>query len=258
MKKKSVFILLILGCALTAGAQESAAAIVRSSRERIKADTISTRSRMTITAKNGGVTERLIDQYSKDGPRGGRTVIVFQQPAGVRGTRFLTMENAGGADDRWIFLPGVGRVRRLAASEGSDSFMGTDLSYDDISSADRSADLDSHVLLREESLQGKPCFVIESKPKDSAFQYSRMVSWIDRETRVSAKMELYDRRNALVKVLEVLEVRNVQGRLSPWVSRMSTLAAGTSTTITVEILKYDDPIPEGVFTTAYLETGRPQ
>jgi hypothetical protein len=166
------------------------------------------------------------------------------------------MENTGAADDRWIFLPSLGKVRRIAASEGSGSFMGTDLSYDDISSADRAADLDNHALLREESLNGKPCFVIESRPKDSSFQYSRMISWIEKETRVCSKMELYDRRNALVKTLEILELKDVQGQLSPWVTRMSTLAAGTSTTITVEILKYDDAIPERVFTTAFLETGR--
>jgi outer membrane lipoprotein-sorting protein len=248
----------IAGFVLPLGAQENASAIVRSSRDRIKADTVSTRSRMVIRAKDGSTTERLIDQYSKDGPRGGRTIIVFQQPAGVRNTRFLTMENSGGADDRWIFLPSLGKVRRIAASEGSGNFMGTDMSYDDISSAKRAVEKDDHTLLREEALNGKACFVVESKSRDASFQYSRMVSWIEKESRVSSKIELYDRKNTLVKVLEILEVKDIQGRLSPTVTRMSTLAAGTSTTITVEILKYDDPIPEGVFTTSYLETGRPR
>ncbi|MDR0553723.1 MAG: outer membrane lipoprotein-sorting protein [Treponema sp.] len=260
--KKYVFVpFLMLASMLTAlGAQENALPgaleIIRSSRNRIKADTISTRSRMTITAKNGNSSERVIDQYSKDGPRGGRTVIVFQAPDNVKGTRFLTLENPGGADDRWIYLPSLGKVRRIAASEGTGSFMGTDLSYDDISSANRSADVDTHTLLREEAFNGKTCFVIESKPKDNSYQYSRMVSWIDKADRIAYKLELYDRRNTLVKVLEILEVKDVQGRLSPIVTRMSTVAAGTSTTITSEILKYDDRIPDGVFTTSYLETGR--
>jgi outer membrane lipoprotein-sorting protein len=166
------------------------------------------------------------------------------------------MENPGAADDRWIFLPSLGKVRRVAASEGSGSFMGTDLSYDDISSATRDADLDSHRLLREESLNGSACYVIESVPRDSSYQYSKMVQWIDKETRVTMKIELYDKKPVLAKVLEISSLKDVQGRLSPMVTTMSTLGAGTSTTITVNIIKYDDPIPDSVFTTSYLETGR--
>jgi hypothetical protein len=107
---------------------QDAASIVRASRDRITADTISTRSRMTVTTRDGTSSERLVDQYSKDGPNGARAVIVFQQPASVAGTRFLTMDNAEGTDDRWIYLPSLGRVRRVAASEGSGSFVGTDFS----------------------------------------------------------------------------------------------------------------------------------
>ncbi|MDR1301845.1 MAG: outer membrane lipoprotein-sorting protein [Treponema sp.] len=255
--KKIILLLGGLVVAVVLAEAQDAAALVRESRNRIKADTISTRSRMVLTAKDGSTSERQIDQYSKDGPKGNRTIIQFQRPAGVAGTRFLTMENPGNADDRWIFLPSLGKVRRIAASEGSGSFMGTDLSYDDISSADRDVGLDAHTLLREETLNGNPCYVIESVPRDRSYQYSRMAQWIDKSTKVNHKIELYDRRGTLVKVFETLELKEVQGRLSPMVTKMSTLAAGTSTTIYADILKYDDPIPEGVFTTKFLETGRP-
>jgi hypothetical protein len=212
---------------------------------------------MIIKAKDGSETRRVMDQYSKDDARGNkRSVIVFQDPASVKGTRFLTMENSGKEDDRWIFLPSLGRVRRIAASEGSGSFMGTDFSYDDISSANRNADLDNHKLLREENLNGRSCYVIESVPKDSSYQYSRMIQWIDRETRVNYRVELYDKRSTHVKTLESMDFKDVQGRLTAHLTRMSTLAAGTSTDLRSDIVKYDDPIPETVFTTTYLETGR--
>ncbi|MDR2185609.1 MAG: outer membrane lipoprotein-sorting protein [Treponema sp.] len=255
MKKLMCFAAAFLACAAAAFAQD-AAALVQASRDRIKADTISSRSKMVIAAKDGSSSERVLDQYSKDGPNGGRAVIVFREPAGVANTRFLTMENARGSNDQWIFLPSLGKVRRIASSEGSGSFMGTDMSYDDISSADRKADLDNHRILREETLNGNACHVIESIPKDSSYQYSKMIQWIDKATKVTHKVELYDRRGTMHKRLEILELRNVQERLSPIVTRMSTLTEGTSTTIRVEILKYDDPIPEGVFTPAFLETGR--
>ena len=235
----------------------TAEAIVENSRNRIQAATTSTRSRMIITAKNGSVTERGIDQYSKkDGQGNNRSIIVFQDPASVRGTRFLTIGNQGRDNDQWIFLPSLGKVRRIAASEGSGSFMGTDFSYDDISSMDRKTNLDTHKILREEKFQDKDCYVIESIPKDSNYQYSKMIQWIDRNNFVTHKVELYDKRGNQVKLLEIVELREVQGRLSPIVTKMSSLADGTSTSINVGTLRYDDPIPEGVFTTNYLETGR--
>ena len=256
--KRFCFVLLItmafFGTELLSAQQ--AISIVRESRDRIKASTMQTRSRWVITAKNGSTTERLIDQYSKDDAAGlSRIVLEFRQPAGVAGTRFLTMDTEKGGSNQWIFLPSLGKTRRIAASEGSGSFMGTDFSYDDIASADREADLDTHSILREENLNGKLCYVIESKPKDSSYQYSKMIQWIDKGSKVTHKIELYDKKGTHVKTLEIVELKDVQGRLSPMKTRMTTLGAG-STTINVEILKYDDNIPESVFSTNYLETGK--
>jgi len=235
---------------------ETADEIVTAARNRIESKTVSTRSRMVITAKDGSTTERVLDQYSSDSDSGNRTIIVFQKPASVAGTRFLTIEKKGGTDDRWIFLPALGKVRRIAASEGSGSFVGTDFSYDDISSANRDVTDDTHTLLREEAQSGKDCYVIESIPKDSVYQYSKMVQWIEKDTKMSRRIELYSPKGALVKVLEILEAKDVQGRLTPMVTKMSTLAEKTSTTINVDIIKYDEKIPEGVFTTDYLSSGR--
>ena len=237
------------------GAQQ-AGVIVRESRERIKVSTTQTRSRWVITAKNGSTTERLIDQYAKDDAAGlSRIVLEFRQPASVAGTRFLSMDTSKGETNQWIFLPSLGKIRRISASEGSGSFMGTDFSYDDIASSDRDADLDNHTILREESFNGKACYVIESKPKDSSYQYSKMIQWIDKTSKVIHKIELYDKKGTHVKTLEILELKDIDGRLSPVKTRMTTIGAG-NTTINVEILKYDESIPESVFSTAYLETGK--
>ncbi|MDR1353505.1 MAG: outer membrane lipoprotein-sorting protein [Treponema sp.] len=248
-------------CIQTAAAQsapaQSAASIVQASRDRIDAETVSSRSRMVITAKNGSTSERVIDQYSKDDARGNdRLMIVFQQPAAVRGTRFLTLEKAAGSKDQWIYLPSLGKVRRIAASEGSSSFMGTDMSYDDLNAQSRRSDEDTHTLLREEPYNGASCYVIQSVPKDSAYQYGKMILWIDKTTLVNYKIEMYDRRGTLVKLMESSGFHAVQGYLTPAEIKVSTLVAGTSTTIHTDIIKYGDPVPEGVFTTAYLETGR--
>lgn len=256
MKRLSLVAAVLCAAAVSAFPQD-AEEIVRASRERIQAATTSSRSRMVITARDGSTTERLVDEYSSDAEDGSRVAIVFQKPASVAGTRFLNLEHRDKPQDRWIFLPSLGKVRRIAASEGAASFMGTDLTYDDISAMDRDVSLDAFSLLREDVLDGRACWVIQAVPKSDSFQYSRMVLWIEKATHIGWKIELYDRKGALVKLIEILETREVQGRVSPVATRVSTVAAKTSTTIYVEILKYDDPIPATVFTTRFLETGRP-
>jgi outer membrane lipoprotein-sorting protein len=256
MKKMVLALFALFGTVLPVFSQD-AAAIVSASRNRIEAATTSTRIRMVTTAKDGSTREQMLDQYSKDDASGkSRTVIVFHRPPSVRGTRFLTLENAGRGNDQWIFLPSLGKVRRIASSEGSDSFMGTDFSFDDISSASRDAGLDTHALVREEAYNGNACYVIESRPKDASYQYSRMVQWIGKDTKINYKLELYNRRNVLVKTVEISDIRDVQGRPTAYTTKMTTIAGGTSTALLTDIIKYDDPVPESVFTTAYLETGK--
>ncbi|GAB6392768.1 MAG: outer membrane lipoprotein-sorting protein [Treponematales bacterium] len=256
MKRVMIFALTALAGVFAVNAQD-AAAIIEKAKNRNQADTVSSRSRMVITAKNGTTTERVIDQYAKDDAKGNaRTVIVFQSPATVKGTRFLTMDNAAGKSDQWIYLPALGKVRRIAASEGGGNFMGTDFSYDDMSALDRDTALDTHTILREEALNGAACYVIQSVPADKDYQYSKTVSWIDKASFRVYKSELYDKRGMLAKVMEMSAYKDVQGRDTPTQTKVSTVAAGTSTTVTMDIIKYDDPIPESVFTTAYLETGR--
>jgi hypothetical protein len=83
-----------------------------------------------------------------------------------------------------------------------------------------------------------------------------MVSWVDKDKYRIYKRELYNKRGAVEKVMEVSGFKDVQGRDAGTQTKIATVSAGTSTTLYMDIIKYDDPIPEGVFTTAYLETGR--
>jgi hypothetical protein len=252
-----LFSVLVFLLSATGASAQTAQEIIRSSRERIVFETKSVRSRMVIAAKDGTTTERLVDQYTQEGGGPIRKLFIFLRPASVANTRFLTIENPGGGEDRWIFLPALGRVRRIAAGEGSGSFLGTDMSYDDISSTDRDPDADEHRLLREEKLGDEECWVVDSVPKDQSYQYSRMVSWIAKATRLSLRIELFDKRGELAKVMEVLATEEAQGRLTATATKMSTVKAMTSTTVYADIVKYDDPIPAGVFTTRFLERKRP-
>jgi hypothetical protein len=217
---------------------------------------------MVITSRSGATQERVLEQHSKKSGGVTRMVVLFlntpQNPANLRGAGFLTVKNPGGRKDQHIYLPDIGTVRRIAAEKGGDSFMNSDFSNDDISSTDRDAALDTHALLREETLDGKACYVIESRPKDRSYQYSRMVQWIDKDTKINYRIELYDRRseNTLVKVAEMKEIRDIQGRLTPTLTTMTTAAAGTSTAIYVQRLEYDRNLDDRLFTENYLVNRR--
>jgi hypothetical protein len=241
---------------LEAAYAQEAAALIDRARNRIEAETTSTRSRMVITAKDGKTSERVIDQYSKESGGGTLMLIEFKRPASVAGTRFLTIENSSGGEDRWIYLPSLGKTRRVAASEGGGSFMGTDFSYDDISSMDREIDADTHSILREETLNGSPCYVVQSVPKDSGYQYAKTISWIDKAQSLIYKSEMYNKRGELIKTMDISDYKDVQGRLTAMRTKVSTISSGTSTTIFMDIVRYDETIPNGVFTVNYIERGK--
>jgi outer membrane lipoprotein-sorting protein len=229
--------------------------IVAKMRDQNKHDSTQARIQADILEKGGTASERLIDEYSitKGGLR--RVVAVFQKPASVKDTRFLIVENSGREDDRWIYLPTLRKVRRIAASEGGTSFIG-EFTYDDLSIRD--AGMDVHTLLREESLGGEGVYVVQSLPKDpSSSQYGKTVTFVSKEKWLPLRIELYDKRGSLLKVGEVQDSKQVQGAWSIMKLRMGNVQTGNSTTITYQILEYGKPIPEGVFTTRFLETGRP-
>jgi hypothetical protein len=82
------------------------------------------------------------------------------------------------------------------------------------------------------------------------------VAWVDKESSRIYQIEHYDKKGTVVKLLEKSGYEDVQGRDTARAVKISTVAAGTATTIFMDRIEYDMNIPEGVFTTAYLETGR--
>ncbi|MBO4320364.1 MAG: outer membrane lipoprotein-sorting protein, partial [Treponema sp.] len=124
---------------------------------------------MTLEDKNGTKEARQIVEYGKE--ENGRTYVVmnFKGPASVKDTRFLQITNKNGPDDKFIYLPALKSVRRVNSSEGSKSFMGSDATYDDLSTRDISED--DHQYLREESITVESgvsydCYVIKEVPFD--------------------------------------------------------------------------------------------
>ena len=130
---------------------------------------------------------------------GDKSLNTFHHPKDVKGTSFLSFSHPVGADDQWLYLPALKRVKRISSRNKSGPFMGSEFAYEDLSSFE--VEKYSYTLLREEPCKGGTCFVVEQKPVDKYSGYTRQLSWIDKSEYRNWKIEFYDRKNTLLKTL---------------------------------------------------------
>ncbi len=213
---------------------------------------------MDLISSNGDVQKRLVEQWGmEDSNDLASTVMIFRSPSTVKDTRFLQVENSGDSDNsKWIYLPALRTVRRIASSDGDKSFMGTDATYNDMET--RKVSEDTHTYLKEEDFNGYKCFVVKSVANNmSESQYSSRVSWIDENSYVPVKIEMYDKSNEdLYKVMTVNELKNVKGYWIPTADTMEDVQSGHSTYIKILQLELDNPLSSKMFTSNFLKTGR--
>ncbi|NJM31871.1 MAG: outer membrane lipoprotein-sorting protein [Limnobacter sp.] len=119
----------------------------------------------TLTSKQGDERVRKTTGATKLQPNGEdqMRVTVFMSPPDVKGTSTLVVEHLDKDDDIWIYLPALKKTRRLVSNNKKDSFLGTDFSYTDVIGYTVSDW--NYNLLREEEIEGKPCYVINGTPK---------------------------------------------------------------------------------------------
>lgn len=146
---------------------------------------------------------------SLERPSGERTIVVFEEPRDVRGTALLTIAASGRDDEQWLYLPAIGRVKRIASQNRSGAFMGTEFSYEDIAADD--AEKYRYGAVREDTLDGVPVTVVERYPLDAASSYRRQLLWIDRDYR-PLRIDYYDRSDAPLKTLSFRGYRLRAGR----------------------------------------------
>ncbi len=132
---------------------------------------------------------------------GDKALNIFDHPRDVKGTAFLSFSHPVGADDQWLYLPALKRVKRIASRNKSGPFMGSEFAYEDLASFE--VEKYTYKYLREEPCASGTCFVIEQYPVDKYSGYTRQINWIDTEEYRSWKIEFYDRRNSLLKTLSV-------------------------------------------------------
>ncbi len=130
------------------------------------------------------------------------SVIQFLNPADVRGTSLLTYQNPKGNDKQWLYLPELRRVKKISSKNKSGSFMGSEFSYEDISG--NTLDKWSYTFLKEETLNGQLCYVVERIPTYDNSGYSKVKVWFSKENHLMMRGEFFDRKNTLLKVQTML------------------------------------------------------
>jgi outer membrane lipoprotein-sorting protein len=237
---------------LSATAEDSATITAREialkSREKRFPDNSVMDITMVLINKRGNKRERKIETKRKTSTDGeAKSVAFFLSPADVKGTSFLVWEHKDQDNDIFIYLPALKKVRRIASDQKNQSFMGSDFSYADMENED--VDDASHKILAEEVWEGKPCWVIESIPKpNSDSEYGRSVTWVTQENFIPEKIELYDKKGTLYKVMDVLRTGSVGKEILPLDFTMENVQKNHKTEIVLDNVKLDQAIPDTEFT----------
>lgn len=191
---------------------------------------------MILRNKHGAQTTRQMRSRTLEvSDDGDKSLIIFNDPADVKGTAFLSFSHKSGDDDQWLYLPALKRVKRISSSNKSGPFMGSEFAYEDISSQE--VDKYTYLYLRDEAFDGRNHFVIERRPVDKRSGYTRQIAWIDQEQYRVWKVEYYDRKDALLKTLAFDQYNQYLDK--HWrASQMEMVNHQTGKSTTLSISKY--------------------
>jgi outer membrane lipoprotein-sorting protein len=204
--------------------------------------------------EEGGRTSEKQWTYRRLGSHGkSKSVIRFTSPAEVRGVALLIVNFPDRASDQWMWTPAINRERRIASQDRRTRFFGTDFSFEDLE--ERDVDHYDYVLRGEESVDGEPCWRIDSTPKaGKRSQYTRSVLWIRKSNYTYAQIENYN-GNTAIRRLSYRDVANVEGIWTARTLEMQDFTRKSRTILKLESLKYNTPLKDDQFTLQALQRG---
>lgn len=130
---------------------------------------------------------------------GDKSLTIFNKPRDVKGTAFLSFSHPVEADEQWLFLPALKRVKRISSRNKSGPFMGSEFAFEDLSSFE--VEKYTYKYLGDEDLDGVTMFKVEQYPVDENSGYTRRIVWIDTKEYLAHKVDFYDRKDSLLKTL---------------------------------------------------------
>jgi hypothetical protein len=182
-----------------------------------------------------------------EGDKEQKFYVYFNRPADVSKTVFMVWKHVGSEDDRWLYLPALDLVKRIAATDERTSFVGSDFFYEDVSG--RNPIEDTHELLETT----ENYFVIKSTPKNpDLVEFSFFKSYVHKQSFIPVKIEFYDKRGQKYREASAEKVDTIQGYPTVTRGRMKDLRSGSETVLTYSSVQYDIDLPEDIFTERYL------
>ncbi len=202
-------------------------------------------------SSRGRTRIRKIKMYTrKRTPSEDDTLMRFTYPPDVEGTSFLLREHSKGEDERYLYLPALRRIRRIAASGKGGAFMGSDFSYYDIGKP-KLEDW-NYKNLGLVDLNGKKVYKIEATPAvkkvEKETKYSKIIHYVDPEKWSVVRAEYYDRTGALWKVLEVKKFQKIKGVWFQTDMVMKNVQSGSESEMKFLNLKIDQGLSPSLFT----------
>jgi len=193
---------------------------------------------MTLKNRAGKSSRRIIRIKTLEGVNDGdKSLSLFDEPADVKGTAMLTFSHGLKADDQWLYLPALKRVKRINSRNKSGPFMGSEFAFEDISSQE--VEKYSYKYLREEACGAGnkwKCHVVERIPAYKYSGYTKQIAWLDTQHYRPTKITFYDRKNALLKTLVATNFQQYAGKhWRPAMMNMQNHQSGKST-----ILQYSN------------------
>jgi hypothetical protein len=222
--------------------------------------------RMRLFDRQGRARERTLTLLtlrgtasSGQGGRGDRVLTRFTSPNDIRGTSFLVWEHPAADDERFLYLPALGRVRRIAGAEKQESFVGSDLSYEDIGGRDV-ADYtytfaDENAVWAAPDGTRLPAWSLESRANDPQADYPRSVSLILKDRFIVVHADSFNRRNERAKVFDVRRLDRVDGIWTVLDLVMANERDRTRTELTTTAIDYNVGLTEDDFSRRALEAG---
>ncbi|RLE05319.1 MAG: hypothetical protein DRI99_02340 [Candidatus Aminicenantes bacterium] len=171
-------------------------------------------------------------------------VMKFLSPPDVRGVGFLVLAD----DQMYLYLPEFRRIRRIASHNKSERFMGSDFSYEDLSTGGL-AKYYQATLVEENSTTWHLELVLKpgaDKP------YPRIEMWVDKETHLPRRYLLYDKSGEPWKEASQ-KVKQIEGYWLPVETVMKDLKAQTRTILTMEEIKVNTGLKDNIFTQRFLK-----
>ncbi|MBI4649927.1 outer membrane lipoprotein-sorting protein [Candidatus Desantisbacteria bacterium] len=256
MKKnitKLMLVIILLGSIKSIYAEMSADEIAVKSQEVFfyQAADMKANVSMRLVNREGKERQRKLIMLRKNlANREQKFFIYFEKPQDFRDMTFMVHKLPDKDDLRWLFIPALKMVRRIASSDKHSSFVGSDFTYEDISGRDIS--LDNYKLLRKEKLNGIDCFVIQSIPKEED-KFSRKLSWIDGEKFLPRKEEYYNSSDELEKVFTAEEIKDIDGFPTIMKRIMKDVKTGNYTEVLYNNIKYNIGIGDDLFEERFMQ-----